>query len=129
MPTKEEIGGDVEPLPDATWLDDVQAALAQEQRRVALWALPVVADADIPFLCKLAPSVYHAGKHGPSSPPTFTIGRRRFAKTSDLRRWIDERAAAGATPVVRAAPVPERKPKARKRSKARKARPVEELET
>jgi hypothetical protein len=84
------------------WHNDAIGALAIEQRRVALWALPVVGDAEVPFMLRMADSTYQATKASDDPPPVFFVGRRAFAKPKDLLRWVDARAKAGLTPISKA---------------------------
>lgn len=72
-----------------------QTDLAQAQRIAAMWAAPVIVDSDIPECLKIPPSLWAEQKRQGDTPPLFLIGRRLFARTSDLRAWLDEKAAQG----------------------------------
>jgi len=73
-----------------------QESAAEAARRVALWQLPMVADADIPTALDVPPSLWNQQKTIGDTPPLFNIGRRLFVRTADLREWLDEKAKRGA---------------------------------
>lgn len=71
--------------------DDV----ARAQRAVALWQLPTIPDRDIPVAVGIPATLWSSLKAAGDSPALFTIGRRLFVKTDDLRSWLDAKAATG----------------------------------
>lgn len=71
------------------------ADAAQAARVVSLWARPTIPDADIPEAIGIPPTLWASLKAAGDTPPLFTIGRRLFVKTTDLRAWLDRKAAAG----------------------------------
>lgn len=71
--------------------DDAQ----QAQRRVLLWAAPVIPDGDIADAIGIPPSLWAALKSQGDTPPLFLIGRRLFVRTEDLRAWLDAKARSG----------------------------------
>ena len=79
------------------------AALAQESaaeadRRAALWQLFVMADADVPLALNVPPSLWNQCKTLGDTPPLFTIGRRLFVLTADLREWLTGKAKLHGAP-------------------------------
>ncbi len=66
-----------------------RAALLRQQRIVALWAKPLLADEEIPLAVGLAYSSYSAMKARGEGPPSFNIGRRKFSLTDDVRAWLN----------------------------------------
>lgn len=73
-----------------------QQALEEAARRAALWECPYLADADVPAALNCPPTLWHQHKRIGDTPPLFTLGRRVFVRTADLRAWLDKKAAAGA---------------------------------
>lgn len=71
------------------------ADAAQAQRVVSIWARPTIPDADIPEAVGIPPSLWGALKAEGDTPPLFTIGRRLFVRTADLREWLDAKAKDG----------------------------------
>ena len=69
-------------------------ALLHAQRVAELWGKPVLADEEVPMAVGLANSSYQAIKAKGEGPPSFTIGRRRFSLTDDVRAWLRLRAKA-----------------------------------
>lgn len=69
---------------------------AVEQRRVLCWQKPTLPDSEIPFALCLPASLWAECKRTGDTPPLFTIGRRLFVRTVDLRAWLDAKARAGA---------------------------------
>jgi predicted DNA-binding transcriptional regulator AlpA len=65
---------------------------ADAQRVVALWGKPVLADSEAAAALGLPRSSWALLKRRGEAPPTFTIGRRVFVRTEDLRAWIDKKA-------------------------------------
>lgn len=77
-------------------LHHIAAADAARARRVTeLWSQPVLSDVEIPIAAKLPPSLWAECKKLGDTPPLYTVGRRLFVRTEDLRKWIDAKAAAG----------------------------------
>ena len=62
---------------------------------VLLWQRPTIPDADIPDAIGIPPSLWGALKAEGDTPPLFTIGRRLFVRTQDLRAWLDLKAKVG----------------------------------
>ncbi len=71
------------------------ADASQAQRVVAIWQRPTIPDADIPEAIGIPPSLWGALKAEGDTPPLFTIGRRLFVRTADLRAWLDAKAKDG----------------------------------
>ena len=71
------------------------ADCAQAQRVVALWQRPSIPDNDIPEALGIPLSLWGALKSEGDTPPLFTIGRRLFVRTADLRTWLDVKAKTG----------------------------------
>jgi hypothetical protein len=72
-----------------------QADAAQAQRVVAIWQRPTIPDSDIPEAIGIPPSLWGSLKSEGDTPPLFTIGRRLFVRTIDLRDWLDSKAKDG----------------------------------
>lgn len=70
-------------------------------RVAALWRKPVLSDKEIPEAIGLAYSSWQALKLTNDTPRLFKIGRRVYARTADVRAWIDAKANAEAAPAVR----------------------------
>jgi len=68
---------------------------AQAQRAVALWQLPSIPDHDIPEALGVPPTLWQTLKAEGDTPPLFTIGRRLFVLTADLREWLAGKAKCG----------------------------------
>lgn len=64
------------------------------QRVVALWGKPILADSEAAAALGLPRSSWALLKRRGEAPPTFSIGRRVFVRTEDLRAWVDKRAGA-----------------------------------
>lgn len=66
-----------------------------EQARAAriadLWRQPHMSDSEIPDALKLAPSSWQLLKARGDGPRLFSIGKRTFARTEDLRAWLDSK--------------------------------------
>lgn len=75
--------------------DLATAAAARAQRVVALWQRPNIPDANIHEAIGIPPTLWEALKAEGDTPPLFTIGRRLFVTTADLRAWLDEKAKLG----------------------------------
>jgi hypothetical protein len=73
-----------------------QQALDEAARRASLWSVPYLADADVPAALNCPPTLWALQKRLGDSPPLFTIGRRVYVRTDDLRAWLDKKAASGA---------------------------------
>lgn len=71
------------------------ADASQAQRVVLLWQRPNIPDCDIPEAIGIPPSLWGALKAEGDTPPLFTIGRRLFARTDDLRAWLYLKAKGG----------------------------------
>lgn len=69
--------------------------IEQAQRVVLLWQKPVLADAEIPDAIGIPPTLWSTLKAEGDSPPLFTIGRRLFCRTEDLRAWLEVKARDG----------------------------------
>lgn len=79
---------------EAAWF---ATAEAREAEKVSLlWQHPVLSDPEIPEAAKIPPSLWAECKRVGDTPPLFTIGRRLFCRTEDLRKWLDEKARDGA---------------------------------
>lgn len=74
---------------------EVRPDTTREQRRALLWQHPSIADQDIPDALEIPLSLWQQQKADGDTPPLFTIGRRLFVRTADLRAWLDEKAKAG----------------------------------
>ncbi|MDA8110235.1 MAG: hypothetical protein M0015_16660 [Betaproteobacteria bacterium] len=72
-----------------------EAEAREAERRALLWRAPVLADRDVPDALNLPPSAWNSVKSEGGGPPLFTIGRRVFVRTDDLRAWLDQLAAQG----------------------------------
>lgn len=72
-----------------------QADASQAQRVVLLWQRPTIPDTDIPEAIGVPPSLWGALKADGDTPPLFTLGRRLFVKTDDLRAWLNLKAKDG----------------------------------
>lgn len=72
-----------------------RADAEQARRVVLLWQAPVIPDQHIPDAIGIPPSLWSALKYEGDSPPLFTLGRRLFVRTADLRAWLDAKANAG----------------------------------
>ena len=72
-----------------------QADAMQAQRVVALWQRPTIPDCDIPEAIGIPPTLWATCKAEGDTPPLFQIGRRLFARTEDLRRWLFAKAKNG----------------------------------
>jgi hypothetical protein len=68
---------------------------SKDQRVALLWQRPTIPDADIPDALGIPPSLWATQKADGDTPPLFTIGRRLFVRTVDLRAWLDEKAKTG----------------------------------
>jgi hypothetical protein len=71
------------------------ADASQAQRVVLLWQRPNIPDHDVPEAIGIPLSLWGALKTEGDTPPLFTIGRRLFVRTSDLRAWLDLKAKNG----------------------------------
>lgn len=71
------------------------ADAAQAQRVVSLWQRPAIPDADVPEAVGIPPTLWGTLKSEGDTPKLFTIGRRVFVRTADLRAWLDAKAADG----------------------------------
>jgi DNA helicase HerA-like ATPase len=71
------------------------ADAAQAKRVVLLWQQPTLADYEIPDALRIPPTLWQTLKSQGDSPPLFTIGRRLFVRTADLRSWLEEKARHG----------------------------------
>jgi hypothetical protein len=67
----------------------------QARRRVLLWQQPILADPEIPEAINIPPTLWATLKSEGDTPPLFTIGRRLFCRTEDLRAWLDAKARDG----------------------------------
>lgn len=65
----------------------------QAQRVAALWSKPLLSDAEIAEALGLPLSTWQLTKRAKDAPPLFNLGRRVFARTADLRAWLDTRTA------------------------------------
>lgn len=77
-------------------LKQLQAAAERSRRVVLLWQQPILADEEIPEAIKVPATLWGTCKQAGDTPKLFTIGRRLFVKTDDLRAWLDAKAALGA---------------------------------
>ena len=75
--------------------DLAAADASQAQRVVLLWQRPTIPDAEIPEALGIPPSLWGALKAEGDTPKLFTIGRRLFVRTEDLRAWLTAKAAGG----------------------------------
>jgi hypothetical protein len=71
------------------------ADASQAQRVVLLWQRPNIPDHDVPEAVGIPPTLWSVLKTEGDTPPLFTIGRRLFVKTDDLRAWLDLKAKDG----------------------------------
>ena len=62
-------------------------------RAASLWEKPVLSDCEIPEAVGLAFSSWQVLKRKKDCPKLFRIGRRVFAKTSDVLTWLESKAA------------------------------------
>jgi hypothetical protein len=67
----------------------------EAERVVLLWDKPFLPDPEIPDALQVPTSVWAQIKADGDGPPLFLLGRRLFVKTSDLRLWLDKKAAGG----------------------------------
>lgn len=67
----------------------------QARRRVLLWQQPFLADPEIPDAMQIPPTLWATLKAEGDTPPLFTIGRRLFVRTEDLRSWLEAKARGG----------------------------------
>lgn len=79
---------------EAALLATADAQVAQ--RQVLLWQKPTLRDSEIPDALGIPSSLWQECKRAGDTPRLFQIGRRLFVRTADLRKWLDEKAAAGA---------------------------------
>jgi hypothetical protein len=71
-------------------------AEAEQARLVSeLWQHPQLADPEIPVAAKIPQSLWATCKAEGDTPPLYTIGRRLFCRTEDLRAWLDAKARDG----------------------------------
>jgi hypothetical protein len=71
-------------------------AEAEEARLVSeLWKHPLLADPEIPVAAKIPHTLWATCKAEGDTPKLFTIGRRLFCRTEDLRAWLDAKARDG----------------------------------
>lgn len=78
--------------------EEVSRAKAEAERArrvVLLWQQPTLTDSEIPAAAKIPPTLWAERKAAGDTPPLFTIGRRLFCKTDDLRAWLDAKASTG----------------------------------
>ena len=68
-------------------------AAGRPSRSVALWSLPLLSDRDIPLALDISPSGWQKIKSNGDGPRLFSIGKRVFCLTADLRAWIEHLAA------------------------------------
>lgn len=71
------------------------ADASQAQRITLLWQRPIIADGEIPEAISIPPTLWATLKAEGDTPPLFTIGRRLFVKTDDLRNWLTLKAKDG----------------------------------
>jgi len=83
-------------MPDLSPLEAEQLELLRAQRSVALWALPLLGNRDIPVALDLSPSAWEVLKAAGNGPRLFHFGKRTYALTSELRAWLERTAAAEA---------------------------------
>jgi len=72
----------------------------EAERRALLWQTPFLADRDIPDALNIPPTLWAVLKASGDGPPLFVLGRRVMVRTSDLKEWLDAKAAVG-TPGVK----------------------------
>jgi len=77
-------------------LDEARIARDQAQRIAALWSKPVLSDPEIADALGLPYSTWQAIKATKDKPALFNIGRRVYARTDDLRAWLDRKAGGAA---------------------------------
>lgn len=65
----------------------------QAQRVAALWSKPLLSDPEIAEALGLPLSTWQMLKSTGRTPPLFNLGRRVYARTADLRAWLDTRPA------------------------------------
>lgn len=79
---------------------DTETARIDRDRAIrvaALWRKPCLSDKEIPEAIGLAYSSWQALKLTGDTPPLFRIGRRVYARTSDVRAWLDTKAEKAKT--------------------------------
>ena len=64
-------------------------ALYHAQRVAALWACPIIPDADVPAALNLPASTWQVRKKSADSPPIFSIGKRSYVRTAELLAWCE----------------------------------------
>lgn len=72
---------------------DPVMACHDAQRVAALWQKPLLSDQEIPEVLGLPYASWQLSKKRGDSPKMFEIGRRKFARTIDVRAWLDAKAA------------------------------------
>lgn len=60
-----------------------------------LWQKPILANVEIPDAIGIPLSLWATLKAEGDTPPLFTIGRRLFVRTDDLRAWLYAKSAKG----------------------------------
>ncbi len=71
------------------------AEAEQERRITLLWQRPSIPDNDIPAAIGIPGTLWGALKAAGDTPRLFTLGRRLFVRTADLRAWLDAKAEKG----------------------------------
>ena len=79
--------------PDTLAADALRAQIEcdQAQRVAALWTKPLLSDVEIAEALGLPLSTWQLTKRAKDAPPLFNLGRRVYARTADLRAWLDTR--------------------------------------
>lgn len=82
-------------------ITDIEIARIDRDRAMRIAALwrgkPVLSDREIPEVIGLAYSSWQALKLTGDTPPLFRIGRRVYARTEDVRAWLDAKAEKAKT--------------------------------
>lgn len=78
--------------PKITGTETARIDRDRAMRIAALWRKPVLSDKEIPEAVGLASSSWQALKLTGDAPTLFRIGRRVYARTVDVKAWLDRKA-------------------------------------
>ena len=59
------------------------------QRIAALWACPILSDAEVPDVLHIPASTWQLRKKSSEAPPIFSIGKRSYVRTAELLAWCE----------------------------------------
>jgi hypothetical protein len=59
------------------------------QRVAALWACPILSDAEVPEVLHIPASTWQLRKKSADAPPIFSIGKRSYVRTAELLAWCE----------------------------------------